>query len=418
MSSPFALKWEWLPPFDRSAEGYAFAVMEIQVGGGIATELEDFQSQTIRKGMYVSAYPLAMFFAANWWRLRWEPMFSGDISQWRMRHNLAAAGEGYVWPDISFTSDGEFILITSRRTAFTDTAPVRYLAELARWIPADAFEHAINQFIEGVLARLEALGLGKTDLAALWEDVCFEQTDAQTALWRRLEALTGYDPDDAPLTFVKDLMDASKRTGWPAVQELAAASRERVLNDLKTLQEALRISGLDFRVADLKRIVTDTQASATDIAVPPWQRGANVARTVRNIWGLDGKPVSNRLLAELCGIPTNALEHPTGPGSMPGLPYSAASWDQDKNVRQLILNRKPVSSRRFAVCRLLADILSPNGSILSAATDATTSRQKFQRAFAQELLCPFEALMGFLNNEVVNADQKMHHFGRFESAPP
>jgi hypothetical protein len=102
MSSPFALQWEWLPPFDTSAEGYAFASLEIQVEGCVLSELEDYQSQTIRKGMFVSAYPLGMFFATNWWRLRWEPLNSRDLLQWRLRHNLAAAGEGYVWPDVSF----------------------------------------------------------------------------------------------------------------------------------------------------------------------------------------------------------------------------------------------------------------------------------------------------------------------------
>lgn len=37
------------------------------------------------------------------------------------------------------------------------------------------------------------------------------------------------------------------------------------------------------------------------------------------------------------------------------------------------------------------------GRSLATATDARTGRQKFQRAFAQELLCPFDALSEFLD---------------------
>lgn len=404
MSSPFAIHWEWLSPFANSAEGCTFADVEILVTGCVATELEDFQSQTLRKGMYVSAWPLAMFFAANWWRLRWEPLFSGDVSQWRMHHNLAAAGEGYAWPDLTFASDGEFILVTSRPTIRTNTAPVRYLADFARWIPADVFEHIVSQCIEGVLARLGAMGVEGGDLADLWKEVRLEQTDAQTALWRRLEALAGYDPDEAPQGFVTDLLDASESAGPSVIQELTAASREQVLNDLKILQEGLRTNGLDFCIADFERIAADTRVSASDPSVRPWQRGTNIARIVRSIWGLDGKPVSNRLLADLCGFMPEVLESHAGPGSMPGAPYSATSWDQNKNARRLILNRKPVTSRRFAVCRLLGDILVPNCDWISAATEATTSRQKFQRAFAQELLCPFESLMDFLNSDAPGED--------------
>ena len=77
MTNRLEFQWEWLPPFDfKSAEGYTFAAVKILVGGRPATELEDLQSQTLRKGMYVSLYPLALFLAVNWWRLRWEPALS------------------------------------------------------------------------------------------------------------------------------------------------------------------------------------------------------------------------------------------------------------------------------------------------------------------------------------------------------
>jgi len=60
----------------------------------------------------------------------------------------------------------------------------------------------------------------------------------------------------------------------------------------------------------------------------------------------------------------------------------------------LYLNRSHPTSRRFAVGRLIGDVLlQPGDGRLIPATSARTARQQFQRAFAQELLCPFNALI-------------------------
>lgn len=60
----------------------------------------------------------------------------------------------------------------------------------------------------------------------------------------------------------------------------------------------------------------------------------------------------------------------------------------DSGARTRVGHDAPVTSRRFAVCRPLGDWLYSKvsgGDPLSTATDAYTSRQKFQRAFALEL---------------------------------
>lgn len=419
MTDQFEILWEWLPPFDcESAEGYTFADMKILVGGRVATELEDFQSQTLRKGMYVSAYPLAFFLATNWWRLRWEPVNPKDDPEWRMRHNFAAIGDGYVWPDLSFAGDGEFILVNARSAGCSKTSPIRYLADFAVWVRADVFERAISDCIEGTLARLEAVGMDKTDLASLWSDVREENADTHAALWRRLEALAGYDADEAPEAFVRDLLDAGENSGWAIIQELAAASRRQAIDDLKVLQKALQSRGVGFRIADFERIRADVQSSVANTAIPPWQRAYHAAKVARGIWGLDGKPLSNSHLADMTGIQREVLELGAGLGSVPEAPYSASIWSRDDSERCLILNRKPVTSRRFAVCRLIGDRLcGKDGEVLSAATDAGTSRQKFQRAFAQELLCPFDALMSFLDKDTPSDDDIEDAADYFQVSP-
>ena len=59
--------------------------------------------------------------------------------------------------------------------------------------------------------------------------------------------------------------------------------------------------------------------------------------------------------------------------------------------------RHPVG-KRFEFARFLADYVSRAGDSGAwlASTDLATSRQKFQRAFAAEFLCPISSLIGFL----------------------
>ena len=64
------------------------------------------------------------------------------------------------------------------------------------------------------------------------------------------------------------------------------------------------------------------------------------------------------------------------------------------------LDQRHILSRRFMLARLIADFLdAEQKNPLLTATSARTSRQKFQRSFAQEFLCPLEDLMEFLGGE-------------------
>lgn len=419
MTDTLAIEWDWLAPFDRgSAEGCTFADLRIRIGDRLATELEDLESQTLREGTHVSAYPLALFVAANWWRLRWEPVPARETPEWRMRHSLAAAGEGYAWPDLTFASVGDFIRATVRAGASSATSPVRYVADFAEWTRAADFEDASRAFIDGVLGRLQALDINETELEAVWQDVRREQSDTEAARWRRLEALAGYDPDEAPEAFIADLLQAGEDSGWAAIEELAAASRGRALEDLRLLREAIQRHGVRFRIADFDRLRTAVEPTVADSTLVPWQRAERAAREARQLWELDGQPVSSRRLAELMEISEEYLAEGGHYVGQQKIPYSASSRSIELNESQLVLSRPRATSRRFAVCRLIGDRLYNQATErLAAATDAKTGRQKFQRAFAQELLCPFEVLMDFLETDSPSDDDIEDAADYFQVSP-
>ncbi|MDX1984078.1 MAG: hypothetical protein SFV51_27635 [Bryobacteraceae bacterium] len=66
----------------------------------------------------------------------------------------------------------------------------------------------------------------------------------------------------------------------------------------------------------------------------------------------------------------------------------------------LLFRRRNMPGIRFEAARFIADhILTPGKESWLPATDAKTARQKIQRAFAAEFLCPIAALDAFLNHE-------------------
>jgi len=416
MSDQLQFDWAWLEPFDAEAEeGQTFAALTLRIGGRVATELEDLASQTLRDNVQVSAYPLALFLATNWWRLRWEPEPRQAGPEWRLRHNLLGAGEGYAWPNITFASDGEAIHAQVHAGAPSATSPVRYVADFCHSIPAADFEIATREFIEGVTGRLEALHHTGSELAEIWSQVRTEYADPEASRWRQLEALAGYDPDEAPEAFVETLLGESGDVGWSAIQELAASSRERTREDLYALREAVRKHGIAWRVADFEHLRERAREAVRDRTRFPWARAAEAARRARELWGLDGEAVSNDTLTELMELPRGRLG---SDAETTDAPYSASAWPEKGEGARLVFNRRRTTSRRFAACRLLGDRLyERDESRLSAATDAYTSRQKFQRAFAQELLCPFKALMDFLRSLTPTEDDIEEAASYFDVSP-
>lgn len=86
----------------------------------------------------VTAYPLAMWFAASWWRLNYEPLPAQQPGHdWRMVHELGAANHGFVWPRVIFVPDGESIHLWAAASLTPDQS-VQYLRIIAFSLVTDS----------------------------------------------------------------------------------------------------------------------------------------------------------------------------------------------------------------------------------------------------------------------------------------
>lgn len=312
MSSKFSIDINWLGGDDDDPiERAMFGELSISVNGHVATRVEDTFANALRDRIRVSAYDLAVWLAANWWRLRWEPPKDG--TSWKMSHALGAVGGGYVWPDLSLSSDGETVTVRSRETKGSDTQPVRYLQNFDTQISAKSLEFAIDRFLETVTSRLRTEDAGGEDLATLWGEVCAERQDPSLAAWRKLEAIMGCDPDEAPEGLIEQLQGKEDAFGTSAVEEVAAMSErasQTLLEELKGLErlkDSASTQAVQIRVegANDIRARMRTKDGRTGWS-PPWRRAEIAARSAREVLGVESeKPLDAVNLAKLLG----AKEH-------------------------------------------------------------------------------------------------------------
>jgi len=416
MPERFALSCKWLnrkgdTPFDR-----AFAAsINISVDGRSLTRLFSELDNEVRNDMRGCAWQLAQWFAANWWRLRWEAhatQTQRNNVDWGMSHCVASAGGGFIWPDIVFDSDGESIGISlSPDKNPPPYQPVQYLNEENTYVPAEEFERSVDNYLSAVIAR----GTLKKDahdgsLKALWDEVLNERRDPDASRYRKWEAIAGYGPDEAPKALMAWILKASQRYGQSASEEVAAQARHESVEAFEALQKVSKRSGVIVSMP----VLTDDGTVRGCAGELPWQKAEQLARSARREWGLGSAPVSEKQLAGLVGASGDEFfGSRVAKVSMPFL-----LRDGRKEEARLFLPRKPATSRRFAVSRLIGDNLYADGQDrLLPATNAQTIRQKFQRAFAQAFLCPFDALQDKLGTDVPDDDDIADAADYFKVSP-
>ncbi|MDE2846569.1 MAG: hypothetical protein OXO51_07690 [Gemmatimonadota bacterium] len=371
----------------------------IHVGLTCLTQAVDSVTNEPRDGANLSAYQLAEWLAWHWWRLRWEPARQRrrDVD-WSMAHDLACIGGGWLWPNITIKSDGELIVFDSRPSRVVPTEPLRYTTSGTAIIQATTFEEGIDDFVTSVLTRLEECTCQDTDLHSMWSELSSERQDEEISLYRRFEAYLGFDPDEAEQVLVESLIEKGKAVGLDAMSEVAADDHQGALG----LDDAAREFGFDTRPGDGVQSVPELPGDRSQ--VPAWKVGVGVARQLRGQENLGDDPISNSRLAELCGVSEKVLSKQD---STENIAFAFALDDEDSRKGRVVLRSSGEQGRRFAIARLLADrLLDDHKELLHPATGAYTYRQKTQRAFAGEFLCPVDSLLCFLNDDFSDEKQQ------------
>lgn len=125
--------------------------------------------------------------------------------------------------------------------------------------------------------------------------------------------------------------------------------------------------------------------------------GYSLARQVRQQEDLRHDPINDQRLADLAGTTVKTLQ-----GAGEDLPIAWAF--NRKGHSRIVLRSQWSSRRRLDLARLIADrlfgaMLPDAPEPMSPVTRSYSYRQKVQRAFAAELLCPRSAVKEMLNHD-------------------
>ena len=358
------------------------------------------ETDELKAGPLVSGFHVAEWFALNWWRLFWETAPSERRMEWDFAHCVATVGEGYVWPNITVSSDGYRTQVASTPTVDRTPSLFRYLGSArVEWVPSFMLEESVDRFIELVLDRLETAEIHDTNLHTLWQDVKQARQSPDDRRFRRIEARLGHDPDQGDADQIATALRESERLGWYAVDELAAeaGSRGGQLPTAETLHGVSAEAGFSTQPDDAVQLRGPDgrrwQSKSTDLGRRrAWRVGVEMAQSLRKQERLDGEVLDNSRLADLAATQPATIEDTRGHTGFSFLLHDSPS-------ARVVLRSKLRTGRRFDLARLIGDRIFADPEPLAPATTASTYRQQLQRAFAVELLCPFVALEDMLEGD-------------------
>jgi hypothetical protein len=379
----FHIDSDW-PKAPAAGEGDG-ARLRLRVGDHILTRLADVRTGALRDHLRASAVTLALWFADNWWRLRWEslPDSRRPSADWRLRHEMTSAPGGTIWPPLMIYGTGARVVLVPVFGANLSNGPVRYLdLSVVQALDGHDYEAGLDSFFAAVLGACAQARDGAA-LRTLIDELRDERTDDGQSAWRSLEARLGYDPDEAPEGLIEGLAALEAELGEGGVEEAATATPGAragvVLRTAIKASEASKIE-VDLSVVD----IVDPQ-----IATPgttPWRMGEDAAGRVRETIGLSGGPMPDEAFADVLRMPWAAVK--SAPATARRLPYAARLRTKGAAAR-VALQTKAAIDRRFELARMIGDEVWARRERFGVVSRARTERQKFQRAFAQSLLCPF-----------------------------
>lgn len=397
--------------------------LSVHAGGRCLTQVEDRFARTVRAVVRVSGYRLALWFAGNWWRLRWEPEQDQD-EDWHLSHVMAGAGGGFIWPALSFIGDGECMVLRMRPSQTKPAECVHFLESADIPLPMTEVMNELDDFVEAIIARLRVNGLANTALEHLWREVKQERQSLEGRAWRQLEALAGCDPGAEEAGSLEPLLARCDELGWGAIEEVVAGTKSQALATFNHLLDGARQAATPLYFPEIDGLRRETlgyaghpQAAQATRApeLLPLEKGYAIAAMARHYWELKPGKVSTGTLAELFGVPEKKLVQSDASTE---LPVSAGFRGKDEGDFAVWLNKSWSTGRRFELARLVGDHLySRDEEWLLPATGAKTARQKIQRAFAQQFLCPIDDLKAFLNTERPNTEQMEAAAREFEVSP-
>ncbi|MGA8651339.1 MAG: hypothetical protein WB677_12055, partial [Xanthobacteraceae bacterium] len=138
----------------------SLARFQIAVGGKFVTAYQTDQGDK-HSYLHVPTYYLVEWLAQNWWSFLYEPRRNDreEVEQdYRTRHWLGTARNGFALPDVTFSSVGDRIEIVARST-YLRFAQMNFFETVTSTVATKCVRSEFAKFIDQVLLHLAQKGV-------------------------------------------------------------------------------------------------------------------------------------------------------------------------------------------------------------------------------------------------------------------
>lgn len=398
----YVIEWESAPSVRGDEHRATWARFELWVDDTCVTQLEDSNSGSARRSIYVSLYPLAEWITFNWWplfydyRSMWKLEKSRTRNPYRQRqawseirsHTLRDAGDGFLWPDLAILpkDDAETFLVWHKDQTVPNNWTSRFISDGSTRVKTDEVIHFLSSIVEEVIGRLREQGITKSSLMDEWDRIRSCEDDERD--FCVAAAQLGLDPySEEAISLEERIIRISSTVTGDTLLDFLGVARPHSLDEeidwiLSAADESQRSSENTLPSISLP------DSSESSLRSSPWRLGWHEASTLRR--NLDLAPTQAIRLDNWVRTATK----PTLNVKMQALGFASSS-----NIGSLVLGKSHVHKKtsRFVQARALWHLAHrPTGIFL--VVESYGIRQKIERAFAAEFLAPAEGIKEMLSD--------------------
>jgi hypothetical protein len=385
LAEPFSLDLQWPANPGKGGDSLldeSLARFQMMVG---EKSLTSYQTDMGDKNSYLNipAYYLVEWLALNWWSFLYEPRKNDheDMEQeFRSRHWLGTARNGFALPDVTFSPAGDTMEIVAR-SAYLRFAQLNFTESLTANVITDGVRSEFTKFIEQVLAQLSEKDIKNSVAHEAWDRITSTTKDEEE--YCRLIGSMGLSP-------YVDHPEIDQ-----ALEKVANKISESMLTDLC---EATNIGNFG-RLAEIADNVSDVLEKAKSVNMHDLLKAQRPFDSTQKAyeWGYRSADAARATLGIAHDDPSCSVAYfdklkidpSVGSGSeavISSIIFGAVARD-DEDMR-FSLTGSNIAQRKFAAARASFLAWSPTEKSSRLVTTARTRDQQASRAFAAEILVP------------------------------